>query len=228
MLKCNLEEGDFVRKPTSTPAKTPLTMLSRNEASVLAGVSVSVLDKAISEGILKTRQVTANGRKQTLVPRESVVAICLLQSVRRAGFEMSVKSKKRLVDSLGLWPFDRSPAGTSLRTDAKIEIEVSPTVVVRPDELTLAAAERTERYTEARNRWIERNPRIFGGEAVITGTRITAHAIARRLEDGDTIETLLEDYPYLPRAAFEVADTYAKAHPRRGRPAKPWRGPAPA
>ena len=106
------------------------------------------------------------------------------------------------------------------------EIQIPPVVVIRPDPDMIDAAERAGRYAAVRDQWVERNPTIFGGEPVITGTRITVHGVARRLEDGDTIETLLEDYPYLPREAFEVAETYAKANPRRGRPVKPSRDSA--
>jgi uncharacterized protein (DUF433 family) len=157
--------------------------------------------------------------RETLLPPESVVALYVLKSAQHAGLNMSVKSKKQLATWLGENPVGR------WRTAV---LELAPAIVIRPDAEALEAAARTGRYTEAREQWIEQNPRIFAGEPVITGTRITVHGVARRLEDGDTIEMLLEDYPYLPREAFEVAVMYARTHPRRGRPVKPWRDRAAA
>ena len=58
----------------------------------------------------------------------------------------------------------------------------------------------------------------------IRGTRITAQSILGRLESGDSVESVLEDYPYLDRDAVEAAALYAKANPPRGRPGgKLWR-----
>jgi len=58
---------------------------------------------------------------------------------------------------------------------------------------------------------------------MISGTRIPVRAVAERLKGGETIDDLLEDYPKVPRKGFEAALIYARAHPRRGRPARPWR-----
>ena len=68
------------------------------------------------------------------------------------------------------------------------------------------------------------NPAIMGGMPTIRGTRITAQSILGRLESGDSVESVLEDYPYLDRDAVEAAALYAKANPPRGRPGgKLWR-----
>ena len=80
-----------------------------------------------------------------------------------------------------------------------------------------------ERYARLRDQWIEINPKIKGGEPVIRGTRIGVRGIAQRMDEGDTIEILTEDYPHVPAEAFQTAHTYGKAHPRRGRRTRPWR-----
>src|SRR5439155_22651078 len=66
-------------------------------------------------------------------------------------------------------------------------------------------------YSELRDRFIEENPRRRGGEPVISGTRLGVYGIAERINRGETIETLLEDYPYVPAEAFETARLYAAA-----------------
>ncbi len=57
---------------------------------------------------------------------------------------------------------------------------------------------------------IVRNPEILGGTPVIRGTRISARVILGRLNDGDTVDIILEDYPYLDRETIEAAASYAR------------------
>jgi uncharacterized protein (DUF433 family) len=98
------------------------------------------------------------------------------------------------------------------------EIEVSPCVVLHVGSLTRQAIERAERYTSARDALIEAVEDVQGGRPVIKGTRLTVSAIYGRLSSGDSIDDLIEDYPDIPRNAFEAAYVYGKTHPRIGRP----------
>ena len=48
--------------------------------------------------------------------------------------------------------------------------------------------------------------------------------ILGRIDAGDSIDSLLQDYPYLDPEAVEAAALYARANPLRGRPSgKLWR-----
>jgi uncharacterized protein (DUF433 family) len=62
---------------------------------------------------------------------------------------------------------------------------------------------------------------VKGGEPVIGGTRISVRGIAQRMDDGDTIEILVEDYPYVSAEAFQTAYAYAKARGPAGNPRVP-------
>jgi uncharacterized protein (DUF433 family) len=44
---------------------------------------------------------------------------------------------------------------------------------------------------------IVRDPRICGGEPVIRGTRVTLRTILASLAEGDSTESILEDFPTL-------------------------------
>lgn len=84
-----------------------------------------------------------------------------------------------------------------------------------------------ERYREARDLYITTEADILGGTPVIAGTRIAVYAVLGRLQDGDTVDDLIDDCPEIPREAFEAAALYAKAHHLRGRPSgRPWRNSA--
>jgi uncharacterized protein (DUF433 family) len=102
-------------------------------------------------------------------------------------------------------------------------LKLSEVIVLRlPDPAREIVAE-AEAYAADRDRLIVSDPHIFGGQPVIAGTRIPVHTVAERLDSGDTIDVLAEDYPHVDTRAFEVAVRYARTHPRRGRPVKPWR-----
>jgi uncharacterized protein (DUF433 family) len=58
----------------------------------------------------------------------------------------------------------------------------------------------------------------MGGLPAVRGTRIPVRTLLARVKGGDTIETILEDYPYLDRETVEAAVLYARANPARGRP----------
>jgi uncharacterized protein (DUF433 family) len=78
------------------------------------------------------------------------------------------------------------------------------------------------RLSEA-TRMVVSDPELMRGAPVYRGTRIPVHAIADMLSQGATVAEILDGYPALTRENVELAPMYAKAFPRRGRPAmRPW------
>jgi len=60
---------------------------------------------------------------------------------------------------------------------------------------------------------IEVDANKLGGKPVIKGTRVSVQIILEYIEDGATIEEILEDYPHLTREAVrEVAKLAKIAH----------------
>lgn len=59
------------------------------------------------------------------------------------------------------------------------------------------------------NSRIEINPTICHGKPVIRGTRVMVSTILGALGAGDTIETVLEDYPNLKLEDIHAALTFA-------------------
>jgi len=53
------------------------------------------------------------------------------------------------------------------------------------------------------------NPKIMVGKPVIKGTRITVELILDKLAAGQTVEQILEDYPYLTREGIRAALEFA-------------------
>ncbi|MCL4692807.1 MAG: DUF433 domain-containing protein [Candidatus Hydrogenedentes bacterium] len=56
-----------------------------------------------------------------------------------------------------------------------------------------------------------RNPRICGGEPVVTGTRVTIRTILASLVDGDTIPEILADFPTLTEDDVRAIIAFAAA-----------------
>jgi uncharacterized protein (DUF433 family) len=183
-------------------------LIGRREAAELSGASLRAVDKAIEEGIVRVRRGT-----EVLMTTDEFALFGVLDLVELPLPARAKRSIRRFM--IGERPHRRRRV---------MEFALSPTLVVRvgPEVRDLVA--RAERYAGARDRYIEFNPEIKGGEPVLRGTRVSVRAVAARLEDGDSLDDLCEDYPHVPREAFEVAQLWARTHPRRGRPVRPWRG----
>ncbi|MCF8080932.1 MAG: DUF433 domain-containing protein [Desulfobacterales bacterium] len=55
------------------------------------------------------------------------------------------------------------------------------------------------------------NPEIFGGKPIIRGKRLAVEHVLGMLAAGDTIETLLQEYPWLEREDIIACLLYAKS-----------------
>jgi uncharacterized protein (DUF433 family) len=177
------------------------TLLTTNEVAILADTSTSVIEKAVEQKAL----ATAAHPKGRLLPLH---AVALAAAVKSLGRRLTVNDKKLVARELARL----SP--TALKT---ARIEVAPSVVLHIGSLTRETVERAERYTTARDSWIEMVEGVQGGRPVIKGTRLTVSAIYGRMSSGDTVQHLLADYPDIPREAFEAAFIYGKTHPQVGR-----------
>lgn len=54
------------------------------------------------------------------------------------------------------------------------------------------------------------DPEIFGGKPIIRGRRLAVEHVLGMLAGGDSIETLLEGYPWLEREDVLACLTYAR------------------
>lgn len=55
------------------------------------------------------------------------------------------------------------------------------------------------------------DPNVCHGQACVKGTRMPVHQIVRMLANGDTVEDLLAEYPFLSRADVMASLDYAAA-----------------
>jgi len=200
----------------STPVRvreqgeTPRSGFSRREVAEFAGCSLSAIDKAIEQRVVPKRK----DHGETVIGEDGLAVMVMLC---HAQLDLPVKAKHLVRDWISN---DRPFAG------ARRNLELSDVVVLRVPESAREIVAEAAAYARDRDRLIVSDPDIFGGQPVIAGTRIPVHTLAERLEGGDSIDMLAEDFPHVDRRAFQIAGRYARTHPRRGRPAKPWLSPA--
>jgi uncharacterized protein (DUF433 family) len=84
-------------------------------------------------------------------------------------------------------------------------------------EISADLSPRIDHYAEGLTR-IEEKEGVLGGEAVFKGTRLSVNHIGKLREGGETVESIVQDYPYLRRSDVDFAQLYVKAHPGLGRP----------
>ena len=69
------------------------------------------------------------------------------------------------------------------------------------------AQEPRTRYSDR----IVRDRRIYGGQAVIKGTRVTLRTVLASLADGDSVEDILKDFPSLKPEDVRAVIAFAAA-----------------
>jgi uncharacterized protein (DUF433 family) len=78
-------------------------------------------------------------------------------------------------------------------------------------------APRVALYAEGLSR-IEEREGVLGGEAVFRNTRLSVRHIGKMHDGGETVESIIEDYPYLRMRDIAFARLHWQAHPAAGRP----------
>lgn len=175
--------------------------ISRNEAAKLSGASATVVNKAIEQQAVRTKQSKAG----SMIDARDTGALQIFSTM---SFGLPVTLKRRMT--------------TWLRSaEAGAEMPLTDALIVRKSDASDEATHRALRYVELRERFLEVNPDLQGGEPVIRGTRIPIRGLAKQIQAGETMEVLRQEYDYIDPEAFEFAVLWTSANPRRGRPVRP-------
>ena len=180
-------------------------LLTRREAAEIGRVPLNAIDKAIEQGVVKPRRRAG----KPLLPAHEVALLVLLRQIDVA---LPSKAKGRLRK----WLAHPQPQTVGA------ELALSDALRIAMTEDVVQTIERAESYARLRDRYVERNPAVMGGEPVITGTRVPVRTVASLIEMSETREVMREDYPHIPEEAYSVAVQWAHTNPRRGRPVRPW------
>jgi uncharacterized protein (DUF433 family) len=169
------------------------------EAAALSGVRLQRIQNAITDGLIGSASRRArDGRRRIDLP-----AVLTFAAVDRLGkVRIEPKALYKAFRKSGL------PRGP---------IAVTEAVTIDAPRLLAPVMRKVKLYEMARQRIVS-DPAVMGGLPVVRGTRITARTLHARLKGGETLDSVLDDYPYLGRETLEAAYLYVEANPRRGRP----------
>ena len=192
----------------------PAATLTPREVAELSGAPKRLVEKAIEERVLTVRRrAPRRGRRsgRRMLPAYAVAYAAVMAKL---GLSLNVAQKKQLAGKL---------ASLTPREVGTARVELAPAVELDVGRLAGKEMDRAEAYRAARDQFIVSDEEIMGGTPVIRGTRQTVYSIQGRVDHGDPIEDILEEYPDLTREMVEAAITYARAHPFVGRPGgRPW------
>ena len=151
--------------------------ITRNEAAQLSGASLAAINKAIEQKTLRTKRTQSGA----MIDARDVAALRIFATLP---FGLPVTTKRKV-------------AGWLRDAQADAEFPLGDTMFVRFNEAVQEALERALRYVELREKFLEVNPDVQGGEPVIRGTRVPIRGLAKQIEAGEGSDVL--------RAAGSVA-----------------------
>lgn len=183
---------------------------SANEAACITGVPLKQVHRLIDTGLLgRFERGSKHGR--TLRPYE-LYGLTLAHEVTGL---LTRKGRERLVRKL----LERPDANLVREHCISVDLAAIREKVAHGG-LRLKIASKN----------VSRDPAVLSGTPCIKGTRIPVHDIADMLSNGDSVQAIAHAFPQLSHSDIELAEFYAQAYPRRGRPrnTSPWRRQQPA
>lgn len=179
---------------------------SATQAATATGLPLKAVQKAIDRRAVPCRVVVENGMRRRVL--SGAALLCLrLEAEGLAQFPLELR--RRIYRAV-----IESPASKRVPVTKAAWIELAGA----RKELTAALHElkRAERMTVSR-------PPVMGGAPVVRGTRVPVYLLAEMRAAGVSVEEILTGYPSITAEQVALAEVYAKAHPKPGRPAvQPW------
>lgn len=183
------------------------TKLSLREAAVLSGTSEKAIRHELAARVVRPRR---SGGRRRFNPGE-VLYFFLVK-------ELPVDLNKRLRSELfELLSTDKARAGKWRREAHRLVLDGALPVILPMDDFVKRADARIRAFLRGRSRLSSR-PEVLGGEAAFEGTRISVRFVGERALAGESLETLLEDYPALTSEDVEFARMFVALGPPPGRP----------
>jgi uncharacterized protein (DUF433 family) len=183
-------------------------MSTPTEAAALTGLSLKAIQKAIDERAVPFRVVRQHGKSKRYL--ENMSLICLRLEAEGLN-QLPLQMRRRIFRAV-------------IESPRKPKLRVSEVLLVDVDKARKGLATKLRELRRA-ERMVVSNPAIMTGTPVIRGTRVPVHVIAELRMAGTSSKDILQGYPSLRDEQISLAELYAKAHPKRGRPlAQPWDG----
>jgi uncharacterized protein (DUF433 family) len=178
------------------------------EASALTNLPIRTVRRLIDRRLIRPRRLQTGRSVQRLLSWEQLVYLRLE------------------AEGLGLLPVaERRKIARQIEADAGIDVvslSEGSALLIQVKTVRKELDERLKKLERAESVIVE-DPETMRGTPIYRGTRIPVELIADTLNQGASIDEILEGYPALDREKVELAPLYVRAFPRRGRPsARPW------
>jgi len=187
----------------------PKEAVTANEAAAITRVPLKQVHRIVDAGLLGDRVRRKAGKR--LIEANALVPLFVAY---RTADVLTPEARRMLVETAG------ESNQRQVRIDDLVIVDLAS--VSAEVKKGLGALERAAAMVTI-------DPKVMGGASCIRGTRIPVHDIAEMLANGDAPQKVLVAYPRLKPEQLELAQIYAQAYPRRGRPAgkATWRGAEP-
>jgi uncharacterized protein (DUF433 family) len=178
------------------------------EASALTNLPIRTVRRLIDRRLIRPRRLQTGRSVQRLLSWEQLV---YLRLEAEGLYLLPIATRRKIAKQI------ETNAGidvVSMSEGRALSIQVK---TVRKE-----LDERLKRLERAESIIVE-DPETMRGTPVYRGTRIPVELVADMLNQGASVDEILEGYPALDREKIELAPLYRHAFPRRGRPAsRPW------
>lgn len=176
-------------------------------------VSTDQVNKAISEKIFKVRKTKIFPGSRRKYVSLGLSAPFYLALYRRMNVPLKQGQKKEFC----IWVDWLSQKIIEDSFDINESFALGEDVFLKVNKLHGKWAKLAHVYSEDRNKSVEIDPKIMGGTPVVAGTRIPVYSLEARIDAGEKIVDITDDYPHLTQKAIRSAIAFARTHPRQGR-----------
>lgn len=179
-------------------------------------ISPRIVNKAISEKIFevwKSKLVARSQRKYVSVSKRAPFYLALYKDMN---VQLSKVQKKEFYN----WLEVLSDKITEDLFDANESFALSSILYFKVDALHAKWVKLLDEYSEDRSKSVTIDPDIMGGTPVVAGTRIPVYSLEARIDAGEKVSDIKQDYPHLGLKTIRAAIAFARTHPRQGRPKK--------
>jgi len=175
------------------------------QASAVTKLPLKAVHKLIDGRIIHPRRTRRGSETQRLLSREQLVYLRLeVEGIRL----LPVSSRREVARAI-----ESSPGVDS------VAISGSSVLMVEVKTARLEVERELKRLRKV-EQMVVSDPETMSGTPVYRGTRIPVELVAAMMDQGASVEEILDGYPALSREQVKLAPLYAKAFPRRGRPAR--------
>lgn len=197
-----------------------LRTISTAEAAFLADLPQRKINQVVDDKILPSRLYETSPRARRFVPMAAALAKFYFGTESVMAAHARKEILQELVQRVQAMPNHEAVRVLSLSSlghDSTWRVQPLEYIDVNVAGFVQIVMARLHTLEEI-NDHIESNPDVMQGAAVFKGTRVPVHLVVQFLRQGETVDVLQADYPFLTPKLIELGRLYEALNPRRGRP----------